>query len=685
MASITNRYRLGDLALELKVVTSENLQKALFIASDTGLPLGRVLVLSGYLTENDMTNLIRCQTLLRESLVQFRQAYQAMSRVKGSKMPIDEALYDFGWDPSSQKNLTPLGELLVASDIISERQLESYLRQQTKTKLPLGRMLLSAGVINEQFLNAALNLQILVRDKKLTKGQAKETLLETRNRMNLDESVQCAKAFYETAPRSIPKIGELLVLAGSISESKLVEALELSLLTHKAIGQVLIEKQLISKYELESALLVQSRMVSAEINAQQAKSVLQAVREGKNITEALGMLSRADDNEQFEAHFSLLEFLKSLHCTDDCEVARAFEIAKRNSQITRNMLLIAGSIDEATIDLAQQCHELYLSKELSFEQSCTVFEYAKRRSINLADAMQELRWVKSTPSAKTQPNTGSGSDSPSGTTTESGISPTGSDTKNSYLGQSALQGSTDKNDIRTTDLAALRHRSMNLIEIKDYPAARTILEKLLTELAPFKDHRYTFCLEQMTKVCCELQDYNKAEEYCLELLDLYRFVHGSESMPTAQILNSLGKIYYFQKRYDEAIKRTKLYIKLCTNILGKNHPDVACGWQNLAMLYYTKGEFMGARSAYEIATDICRESLGAHHPTTLALAAKLASIPLFDSALLQPASLSDINSIKRESRITGNWRSITLGVAIARGSRHKNEADLAPQPPSQAG
>jgi tetratricopeptide (TPR) repeat protein len=648
MPSATNRYRIGDLAIELKLITSDNLQKALFIAGDTGLPLGRVLVLSGVLSENDMTNLIRCQSLLRENLVQFRQVFQAMSRVKNSKLLVDEALYDCGWDPSSQKALTPLGELLVASNVITEQQLQAYLRQQSKTKLPLGRMLLSAGVITDQFLNAALNLQILVRDKKLTKNQAKETLLETRSRMNLDESTQGVKAFYDHPPRSVPKIGELLVLSGSLSESKLIEALELSLLTHKAIGQVLIEKGLVTKYELESALLVQSRMVSSEINVQQAKAVLSAVHNGKTLTEALGALSRPTEDTMLKAHFSLLEFLKSLHCTDDSEVARAFEIAKRNSQITRSMLLMAGSIDENTMNLAQECHELYLNKELSFEQSCTVFEFAKGRAISLDTALAELRWTRNSSKQTNSSLTNSSVTNPAGSAAMS------------------EKNSASPCELQTTEIIeSLRKQAQNLVDARDYESARTVLEQLIEELSYSKDHRYSFCLEQIARVCCELNDFAAAEKYSLELLDIQRFVHGADSITSAQVLNSLGKIYYFLKRYDQAIKHTKHYIKISTNKLGKNHPDVACGWQNLAMLYYTKGEFMGARSAYEIAVGICQESLGPNHPTSLSLAAKLASIPLFDSALLEPASLSDINNFHPAARISGTWRSITLSPSVS--------------------
>lgn len=617
MNILDNKYRLGDLALELGIVSPEKLKQSLAIAGDTGLPLGRVFVLSGLLTESDMANIIRCQTLLRENLLDIMQARYAVNSVRGTKTSLDVALGALGWDASSRQDMTPLGELLVACELLSEDQLSSYLRQQNKTKLPLGRMLIASGAISDSFLTTALNVQIMVRNKKLTKAQAKEALAEARRRQFPRKPTQSAKGFYELPARNVPRLGELLVLSGLISEGQLNEALELSLLSKKAIGEVLVERRLLTPQGLEGALIVQGRIGRGEMTIDQARAVMLEVRAGRSVNEALGIKARQEAPNSAKPHLNLIEFLKSMNCTDDGEIGRAFETARNNAHIVKQALLLAGSRDERTMTLAEQCHALYLSNKLTFENSCTAFDYARRREISLEEALAELRWL--TPAQKTE--------------------------------------SPRKAGVTNSQLLNLRDLASDLLNRREYAAAQKVLEQLLQELKPAADKRYIYCLEQIARLHCETQDYGKAEEYARQLVACCGTVYGEESIEVANALNELGKILYFQEKYDPAIQLAEKFIAICSANQGKHHPDVACGWQNLAMLCYRSGALRKARSAYETAVIICTDSLGTHHPTTLNLLSKLASLPVLEDEKLNPGATIDFDDA---GAITGNWRTISL-------------------------
>lgn len=165
----------------------------------------------------------------------------------------------------------------------------------------------------------------------------------------------------------------------------------------------------------------------------------------------------------------------------------------------------------------------------------------------------------------------------------------------------------------------------------------------------------------MARLMCETQDYQGAEDYGKQLVDCCNVVYGADSLELANALNELGKILYFQNRYDKAIELTRRFISICSSNQGKHHPDVACGWQNLAMLHYRNGELVKARGAYETAVIICTDSLGTHHPTTLNLVAKLAAIPVLEGEQLNPEATVELED---SSRITGNWRTIALDPNI---------------------
>ena len=618
MVAISNTYLLGDLAVQLEAVSSEQVIQSLAISSDTGLPLGRVLVLSGLITENDLSNLILCQSLLREDLVQLEQVRNAFLRVRGSSRRLEDALLELGWERSLEKQLSPLGELLVSSAVITESQLDTYLRQQERVRLPLGRMLVSAGVMTDAFLSTALNVQMMIRQKRLSREEAVDVLVEARKRQLAQSNVPRAKNFYEQPVLNVPKLGELLVLSGLLSERKLLEALELSIIGRKSIGEILLEKRYLTKAQLDNILLLQSSLAEGIIKLPQLKSVLRRLEDGFSLSDAIGQATEQVGADTGEARvLTFFEFLKSLDHTSGTNIDQAFEMAKKNQRLVKQALLISGMLDEPTIELMEQCYALYEDRRYSFDAASTLFEYSRRRGISVAEALEELRWLKKPPCIAVEP--------------------------------------TEK-FIKATDSSLLNMKEMaeQLIALRDLVNARALYEQLLNALSVYKDGRYRYCLERIAYIFFEQKDYLKAESYQRELTRLSLECYGENSIPHAQALNNLGKTLYFMGRIDDALHETLVYIEVCSNLLGADHPDVACGWQNAAMLYFQLGDIAESLRCYKEAHKICRESLGPSNPVTLNLEAKVDG--LRERVVTSRRSL--------EGLITGSWRTIDLGASL---------------------
>ncbi|HMW90293.1 MAG TPA: tetratricopeptide repeat protein [Candidatus Obscuribacter sp.] len=618
MVAISNTYLLGDLAVQLEVVSSEQVVQSLAISSDTGLPLGRVLVLSGLISENDLSNLILCQSLLREDLVQLEQVRNAFLRVRGSGRRLEDALLELGWERSLEKQLSPLGELLVSSAVITESQLDTYLRQQERVRLPLGRMLVSAGVMTDAFLSTALNVQMMIRQKRLSREEAVDVLVEARKRQLAQSNVPRAKNFYEQPVLNVPKLGELLVLSGLLSERKLLEALELSIIGRKSIGEILLEKRYLTKTQLDNILLLQSSLAEGIIKLPQLKSVLRRLEDGFSLSDAIGQATEQVAVDTSEGRvLTFFEFLKSLDHTSGTNIDQAFEMAKKNQRLVKQALLISGMLDEPTIELMEQCYALYEDRRYSFDAASTLFEYSRRRGISVSDALEELRWLKKPPCIAVEP--------------------------------------TEK-FIKATDSSLLNMKEMaeQLIALRDLVNARALYEQLLNALSVYKDGRYRYCLERIAYIFFEQKDYLKAENYQRELTRLSLECYGENSIPHAQALNNLGKTLYFMGRIDDALHETLAYIEVCANLLGADHPDVACGWQNAAMLYFQLGDIAESLRCYKEAHKICRESLGPSNPVTLNLEAKVDG--LRERVVTSRRSL--------EGLITGSWRTIDLGASL---------------------
>jgi Tfp pilus assembly protein PilF len=90
--------------------------------------------------------------------------------------------------------------------------------------------------------------------------------------------------------------------------------------------------------------------------------------------------------------------------------------------------------------------------------------------------------------------------------------------------------------------------------------------------------------------------------------------------------------------------------------LGKEHPDVACGWQNLATLYHVQNKHVEAENAYRVAIGICSQALGPEHPTTARLNRNYANL-LHNMNKIREAAAVDPFA---QGRITGSWRAIQL-------------------------
>jgi tetratricopeptide (TPR) repeat protein len=65
-------------------------------------------------------------------------------------------------------------------------------------------------------------------------------------------------------------------------------------------------------------------------------------------------------------------------------------------------------------------------------------------------------------------------------------------------------------------------------------------------------------------------------------------------------------------------------LELHKQLLGENHPSTATSFNNLAGLYYSQGRYELAEPLYIQALELCEQSLGIAHPTTITVQANYA-------------------------------------------------------------
>lgn len=384
--------RLGSLLLLTELISNEQMTQAMDVASALALPLGKVLVMLGFISSKVLVAAIELQSLQRDRLIEIDTIKQALKVVAAQGVSVNAALTQCGWSPDDESIFTKLGELLREARIITEFQLKSALEHAARTQMPLGRVLVLNRYVNEAVLWSALNAQVLLRDGRIKRLQAINALKAAHKRharLNAssagdDGSTKAA----QTNARKI-KLGDLLVLSGLLSESNLRDALETCLLTDSPIGEILIQKGLMNKRTMDAALKIQDLVSNDVLPPQSAGMVLRHVAEMRcTIPKAVASIGSAATEPRVTVRLG--ELFKLSGILTDADIQDALGMSALNTGLLGKILVATGQIGESTLQNGLRCQFLVQEKLISEEQAVLALNYCQRMQCNFDEALKEL-------------------------------------------------------------------------------------------------------------------------------------------------------------------------------------------------------------------------------------------------------------------------------------------------------
>jgi hypothetical protein len=92
MESGPKEIRIGELLVKAGFITTADLNEALEIAKHSGQLIGRVLTMSGFVTEDRLKAGLRAQEHLREGQISLDTAVRALALADRNGSPFDSAL-----------------------------------------------------------------------------------------------------------------------------------------------------------------------------------------------------------------------------------------------------------------------------------------------------------------------------------------------------------------------------------------------------------------------------------------------------------------------------------------------------------------------------------------------------------------------------------------------------------------
>ena len=281
------------------------------------------------------------------------------------------------------------------------------------------------------------------------------------------------------------------------------------------------------------------------------------------------------------------------------------------------LLMFAKVCDPNYLHLAAGCNSLMESGRLTVEHAFVLFDYARKKRINIDQALKELNW-------------GQGSAAASATNT-------------------SLEN----------EWEVLRRQADQFLQEGRLDEAEHQLQIVLQKseaLGGRDGPRYVGSLEKLGDVYTKLGRYAQAESLYSQALITKTRVLPPHSLHTAASVNNMAKVSYFQGKYDEAERFALRFVELYKANYPQNHPDVACALQNVATLYHMQEKFHLAEPYYTEAILICNSELGAQHPTTLRMNQNYARL------LQQMNRFKDADKVdaRVQGAVTGSWKAVAV-------------------------
>lgn len=388
---------IGDLLTKSELVTLGQLADAMPISLKTGLPVGRVLVGAGFLTEVEFKGAVTAQSLVRENLLPMELACEGLRNARQRKISLEDSLKSLGWRSEYYETTNRLGELLVEAGCIDQKGLDDALDACFTSGMPLGRVLVLRGNVNEMLTYAALTAQILIREGHITRQQALDGLkLVAARKITMEESLTQGGL----SPRRghTIRLGELLMLAELVSEIDLLSAVERGMLDEMPIGQVLVRVGLITEQTLDQSLRLQELVTKGKLQPLAASDILKKVRAtGLSLEAALAQYGGSSAPVDGKDMMELPEMLRMIGLIANQDMVKAIDQSSASGIPIEVVLLNESLIDLATMDSAMRCHKLMKEGELTKEQAIFAMQtwLGARQDIN--EVLAKVGWKGKTP------------------------------------------------------------------------------------------------------------------------------------------------------------------------------------------------------------------------------------------------------------------------------------------------
>lgn len=261
-----------DLLSECFSLEAEHLAVLNLACIEANMEPGEYMYRQGKLNPQIVRGAVFCQMFMHEKLLTKPIALAAMKVLSEQNVPIEDALTAVGWDHAYHENIRQLRDLLIPSDLVSDKQKTLALATCLPYQLPFLSALVQRNVLTADTADYVLSIQ----EKVLLNEMSYEEAIDLLGRCKKpDGKVAKPESLRRPVTREIEtfkgsRLGELLVASTIVTPLQLISAVEEGRRRGKLTGEVLISQGSLTEVDLKRVLNAQGRIENGTLSFAEA-------------------------------------------------------------------------------------------------------------------------------------------------------------------------------------------------------------------------------------------------------------------------------------------------------------------------------------------------------------------------------------------------------------------------------
>jgi hypothetical protein len=249
-------------------IEKSEVPKLLEATVETGIPIGRILVICRRLSEDELQARLTAANLVLSGALSSHKAAILLAYSYIWQVPFDNVCRRTEFTNSDTVVI-----LLMASGFVETGKVLTLYQSMPDCRKLSGRDLYRAGLVSLYHWQEVMEQAVLLRQGELSLRQ----VLCMADDIEATGELPVVTCDLEEKVR----LGQLLIQAGLLAEEDLLYALELSLESGQPLGAILVNRETITKFELKLILKLQSLIQCKSISSTDAVRYLRLVPQAR--------------------------------------------------------------------------------------------------------------------------------------------------------------------------------------------------------------------------------------------------------------------------------------------------------------------------------------------------------------------------------------------------------------------